>query len=1303
MVHQAATSPLARSRRTLPVLILSILAALSVAPGLPARLFATASPALPRVDLVESGPGFVRLLFKGPELADLSSGLSPGTYGNRDLSQLPVEFLRHYTSSALVGVPLEGDVELIVLEAHTLGHAVGDVPADLRCDGPVWVEDPAYLRHQRIASIGFGPNAEGPNGATVYDLVLVELRFPVVDGRAPALDGFESSYRATIVNYEQSRRWRQVPGGAGAAKLTQSEVLPEEGMFRLTVRSNGLYRVSGEDFEAAGADLKAIDPDRIRLLYAGGLTLGRSTRVSTGVTLQEIPVVVEDGDDGRFDRDDAILFYGEGVERWDYGLSSGYFWRKNLYTKDNVYWVDLAGATEGIRVEERSGATNRLPAGIINQYRERVHEEDERQILRQLEGINSGYDWYWEVFNGNARNFTFVVNDAVSGIPASVRVAFFGWTNESHLFDLFWNGDDLGRRVFTKSPPDTITAVAVAGATEGLNQLGVFHRDQHTTRLDWYEVDYVRRLVARSGELNFDWPTAGDGGLINAVIGTVGQFQLSGFGAADGVPRVFSISGDVQEIVDFDYDPATGAIAFQDTFSGPGRAPSYIASQPTRWKRPAAIVRDTQQRLRNSANRADYVLISHGEFMPASRRLGQWRAIDERLGPPLQVMVVDVQDIYDEFSGGLIDPMAIRTFVKYAVDNWAVPPVYITLMGDGTYDHKNNSGVSHTNWIPPYQDGESTYDEWYVRTGVDRAPDAAIGRLPVQSLDEAEALVDKIIAYDRDPETGPWQAQVMLVADDISNPQVPGQHEAFFLIDAEFMAMGDMPPDLDMTKLYIGTYQLEGRTKPKARDEFVRLLNKGALIVTYLGHGNPAVLAHEQIFLLSRDLGSVANGRRLPFIYTAASQVGVFDDPTRESMPETLVKKPDGGAIGFISATRVGFHNSNVLLARRFHRQMYRSGRDHVPVGLALMEAKQISGITHENRTNIQRYSLMGDSAQRLNRPRLTVVLDVPDTLEALMEVDVAGHVLGQDGTVRTDYQGEVLVRAFDSAAQSEIEGLPYEQLGAPIFRARVPVVDGRFNTRFRVPKDITYRASRGRISAYALDSAAEPAFGSRAGLVLEGTAATAGTDGTGPSIAVAFAGQAGFRTGDFVSPRATLAAVLSDDSGINITGETGHEIELWIDDTEVMAVTEFFTAVTDHTQGVVEFSLGTLEPGEHTIRLKAWDTFNNSSVEESSFVVAEAADAALAGVLFHPNPTTDGTGHFIYTLTAASSRVRIQVFALSGRRVDDVDGDTRLGYNQVAWSPASQLANGTYFYRLEALLDSGETVEHDGWVQVLR
>ena len=227
------------------------------------------------------------------------------------------------------------------------------------------------------------------------------------------------------------------------------------------------------------------------------------------------------------------------------------------------------------------------------------------------------------------------------------------------------------------------------------------------------------------------------------------------------------------------------------------------------------------------------------------------------------------------------------------------------------------------------------------------------------------------------------------------------------------------------------------------------------------------------------------------------------------------------------------------------------------------------------------------------------------------------------------------------------------------------------------------------------------PAFGSRSGLVLAGTAPDVEPDEDGPEIVLAFARRPRFQSGDALSRRPVLQARLADPNGINITGETGHEIELWIDG-EVTSVTRFYTSLGDHRQGLLTYPLGDLEPGEHAIRLKAWDTFNNSSTVEAAFVAAEGTDSALDEILFHPNPTPDGRGHFTYTLSAAAESVEIRVFALSGRQVDRLQGGTDPGFNQVRWSPLG-LAAGTYLYRISARLDEGSPLEADGWIQVAR
>ena len=1219
-----------------------------------------------------------------------------------------------------VGIPLSGDARLELVEAREAGRVplAGMAAPRLLSAGPVLLGETGFLRRQRLVELGFGPRlSEDGDHLIIYDRIVADVYFDgagsTARGPRPRRDRWaEIAYRQIVLNYEQARTWRQsFPAPRPLAKRAQEGARRD--LVKIVVRHLGVYRISGNDLVEAGVSIDGIQPDRMRLLYAGGRVLGLANRVPLGLVRREIAMVVEDGGDGRFDLDDFILFYGEPPARWEYELARRSFrWRENRYTEENVYWLELDADEPGRRAQERSGAQLTSSPWRPTSYRARLHEEDERFILVQLSGINSGFDWFWEDFRGSARNFSTIIRDADPEQPVDIKVRFYGWSDKVHRFEVKWNGEFLGNRSYLGSAADTLRLTSPNGAQEGRNQLGLFHMDSNLTRLDWYELEFSRGFVDEGGELFFAWPPmpvdpeTGEQPRI-PVGGTVAEFRLSGF--TEAPPRIFSVSAaaNLKEIVDFIYDQSTGEVRFQDRFGGVGTPPMYAAATESRWRRPTSITIDPRTSLRTPDNGAEYVIITHSDFRTAADRLAAWRAVDDRFGEPLSVAVVDVEDIYDEFSGGMLDPMAIRTFVNYAVDNWDPAPFFVLLIGDGTYDYKNNSGTSHTNWIPPFQAGISTFDEWYVRIeGEDVFPDLAIGRLPVQSAAVAEGLVDKLIAYDRQPELGPWQSRVLLVSDDLNNPQNPSAFESYFIQDAEHMARRLLPEDLDLVKLYIAQFPLEGRTKPSARDEFVRRFNEGYLILTYLGHGNPEVLSHEQMFLLSRDQNLIDNGMRLPLMYTAASQVGVFDDPARQSMPEVLLNRPDGGVVGFISATRLGFHDTNMLLAREFHRLMYRNDDPHVPMGLALMAAKQnvdVPLLGSTGRVNVQRYSLLGDPAQRLSRPRLLVEMEMPDTLRALEEVHVEGRVLDPQRQLADDFNGQAWIRVFDSAVLSKLEGESFQQLGAPLFRGLVPVSAGRFAATFRTPKDINYRQNAGRASAYAWTETGGAAFGSSSGLVLAGTAEGVVADDEGPEIHIAFRDQRGFRSGDFVSANAVLEAEIRDPSGINITGETGHEIILQVDD-ETFKVTEFFSnRGGDYRTGIVEFELPTLDPGTHTLRLKAWDTFNNSAVSLAQLQVAQSGESVLSQVLFYPNPLKGDTGYFTYILSAPAESVRIRVFSLAGKLVDDLEGGNGPGYNQVEWRPPGSLANSSYLYRIQVALEDGGELIKTAAIQVVR
>jgi len=1263
----------------------------------------------PRLTVVKWGPDYARLLYEVDAVAAAAAVAAAEELagaGARGVASAVEAVLAPLAEATLVGVPQEGDVRLEILEAREVARLRADVAAHLangrQRTAPASLGEIGHLREQRVAGIRFGPSQEADGTIAVYDRIVAQVLMEggVTAPQARAVRSgerfAEALYAAAIANCEQARSWRGRSRGAGRP-VQQRESQDE--LLKIAVRSKGIFRITGEDLEEVGINLQDVQPARLRVLYGGGHILGRSTWVSAGVRREEIPIVVEDGGDGRFDASDCVLFYGEPAERWQ--LDPGkrrHVFLQNPYTDDNTYWLAVTGEQDGLRAARRSGKPTDPEALRPDRHRERIHQEDNRFVLQQLEGISSGYDWYWENFQGNARNFPFTLSEAVDD-PIQVRVQIWGWTVGSHSFDLRWNGRSIGRRTLAGTGPVAITARAVGGATEGENQLGIFHLGTELTRLDWIELEYSRRLVAREGELSFDWADAA-----RAADGTahrgVATFALSGF--AGVTPRVFDVADGLTEIAGSVHDPAAGVLVFQDEYRGSARSPLYVVATPSRWRRPAQISRDVPGHLRAEGNGAEYIIITHGDFRGAAERLGSWRARDDRFGNPLVTAVVDVADIYDEFSGGMLDPMAIRSFVHHAVLHWDPAPFFILLVGDGTYDYRNHSGTSHTNWMPAFQDGISMYDEWYVRiAGNDALPDLAIGRLPVRTAAEADGVVDKLIGYDREPETGPWRVRSLLIADDLLNPQ-SGRRESSFLIDAELMAHRYLPKDLDPVKLYLAQYRLEGRIKPRARDAFVRRFNEGALLLTYIGHGNPETLAHEQMFVLSRDFAAIDNGRRWPFMYTAASQVGVFDDPTRQSMPEVFVNAPDRGVIGFISATRVGFHASNMILARAFYTRMFRSGEHHVPVGLGLTVAKQVARVLENDakgRINVQRYSLLGDPAMRLARPVHQVELAMPDTLQALEEVHLEGRVVDASGRYLQDYEGLAQVQVFDSSAGSQLDGLPFMTMGAPIYRGLARVEDGLFRALFRVPKDITYRTWMGRASAYVWQNVRGSstgdlsAFGTVRGLNYEGTAQIGRLDETGPEITFGFGRRSGFDAGDFVGAEPVLRAVLADESGINIAGDTGHEIILSVDG-ELSQVTESYVSQNGgYRSGVLERQLGPLGPGVHTIGLKAWDSHNNSSRAETEIRVSEDGPGALSEVIFSPNPMMGDTGYFTYELAETAGDVRIQVYTVAGRLVDELEGTGYAGYNQVEWSASPDLAAGAYLYRIGAVLGSGAKV----------
>ncbi|MBT5057186.1 MAG: type IX secretion system sortase PorU, partial [Gemmatimonadetes bacterium] len=1182
-------------------------------------LSAAATQAAVRV--VDRGPGFVRLACP---------------IGSTDQGQ-----------RALVGIPLVGSPSLRILET----------PASAQM--AVRLGEVGFFRDQRIVELLIPPGSGVGEAESVSDSVVVEVSFePNSTGQALAARGAfyeELMYSGSIANYDQARSWRR--GQHVAKRAGRSQIPRPEGMFfKVTVQEEGIYRLTGAQLVTAGAPT-GIPVASLALYNGGGRPLAESGGAPSG--LNPVSFVLEDGGDGLLGTDDYILFYGQGTDRWiTEGDAAGQF-LSNPFTAANVYWLALDADTTTVSMPLDGSIDD--SSTIRTTYVAREHHEEQRAPLFIAPGsIPSGKQWYWELLQqGEARTLDVSHPDAASSV-ATLRTGFTTHAIADATVQILWDGATVTIQPLQR---DLVTVTQDRIEIDGEDgQLTIRGRSDSAAFFDWYEVEYERFLTAVDGELLFDGVQTGEA-----------AYALTGF---ERPPRVFDISAaGLTQIVGATHDASLGRFSFAAPILSPPRRYAVVADSA--FKTPTGVELRQLGELTGSGG-ADYIVITHTDFLSAAQDLAHWRATDDRFAPAPVTRVVDVEQIYDDFSGGLFDPTAIRDFLRHAHDQWAPAPSFVVLFGDGTYDYRNHSGTSPGNWMPPYEDGESTYDEWYTHvSGNDALPDMAIGRLSVQTSDEARTVVDKLINYDRDPEFGAWQGRILLVSDDTFNADEPHLVETMFTQDSEDLAARFLPQELDLEKLYLVEFPFEGRFKPKARDAFVRRFNEGAVLLTWVGHGNSRVFAHEHVFVLPTDLQAIDNGGRQPFVFAAASQMGVFDDPDLDSMPEALIKWPHGGAIGMIAATRIGFHNSNIALARSFHAGMFTSGRRFVPVGMALLEAKLATDTFRENE---RRYTLFGDPLMRLSMPTLGIALQTADTLRALGVERLEGEIIGEDGALLQGFNGEARVQVFDSVVgrRETLQGevLEYDQPVATLFRGIFPVVDGRFAGEFPVPKDITYRGTRGRISVYA---AAEQgaAFGSRGGLIMSGTAADAQPDFAGPKISIGFSGQA-FLSGDFVSPKVRLQATIEDPSGINIAGDVGHEIMLTVDG-ERTDVTSLFHTGEDYRVGGVMIDLPVLEDGPHEIILEAWDTHNNWS--ESRVTAVVSPGQRIDDAVFFPNPTSD-TGHFTFSLSAPAT-VRIRIYTVSGRVVDEIKAHGLRGHNQILWAPTLSLAGGSYLYRI--------------------
>ncbi len=702
-----------------------------------------------------------------------------------------------------------------------------------------------------------------------------------------------------------------------------------------------------------------------------------------------------------------------------------------------------------------------------------------------------------------------------------------------------------------------------------------------------------------------------------------------------------------------------------------------------------------------------------------------------------RVKIVAADELFNEFSSGTPDANAYRRYVKMLYDRAQSnndAPKYLLLFGPCVWDNRmltnECKSLNPDDFLLAYEsensfnaincyvdDGFFTYlddgEGNNLTSPIEKLDmgDVAVGRLPAYSEEMAKIMVDKTINYVENHNAGDWENTIMVMGDDGNNN--------IHMRDADETAslLQTMHPAYNVRKVMWDAYNevtsSTGNTYPEVTDIIKRQQAKGALIMDYYGHGRADQMSHENVLTLA-DFEAF-NNKNLPLWVFAACDIMAFDG-VEDNIGVTAMTNSNGGAVAVFGTTRTVYENYNHILNKAFMKYVLSSDNGKpTTIGEAQRLAKnEVIRLGSDPTVNKLQYTLLGDPAIALNQPTGTVVIDsingkkIGDgsTVNAYagQTARVAGHVVAD-----ASMKGTVSLQVLDSKqlitchenASAEVKDtvFTFYDRQKTVFNGTDSVTNGKFHVSFVVPYDISYGGS-GQLHAFAMaDDYATTANGYTDAIVLDDSN-TQKTDTIGPKI-FCYLNSPEFVNGDEVNTSPYFVARLSDDSGINATGNgVGHNLELVIDGDANMTYDlndNFAYDFGSHVSGSTYYSIPTLEPGSHSLLFRAWDTMNNSSEAQLRFNVVKSLKPRIYSVDVTKNPASSSTTFIVsHSLEGCQVDVTIDVFDMSGRQLWTYrESGTQAGSYSVDWnlttSNGQRLQTGVYLYRIRLAADGSQ------------
>jgi hypothetical protein len=860
----------------------------------------------------------------------------------------------------LVAVPAGADAEVEVLEASAAtvhrglrlepvalpvpDETDGIIRPSLRfeIDAQLYAQDADYppalgelgekarLRDQDVVPLRVHPVQYNPVRAALrhHARILLRVRFvkPLGAAAGPAPRAlsphFDRLLQRLVVNPSRVLGAAPPPPGAAGAPLTGG-AMSGGARVKLGVESDGFYQVTGAELQAAGLDIASVDPQKLRLLEGG----------------EEIAIRVVGEGDGVLDPGDTVEFFGRRMT--------------TEFTRRNVYFLE-EGTVVGLRMSDRD-VTPSGTAPVQVTHFATVHAEDGNSQYWQAMPNGNGLDHYfWQrLFSPSTNPFAVTLPNATStSATANIRVALHGRTdpvqNPDHHTRAIVNGNSVDDQLWNGQIPfQHAASFSQSLLNPGANTVSIELVDDtgapvDSLYLNWIEIDYTADLAAIADELRFLGDQSGST-----------EYRVTDF--TDPAIELYDVT-DPAGVVRCTGGDVTGpggdkTLAFEDDTSV---AREYFAVEGSAKRSVVSIELDEPSDLHATSNGADYIVISHEDFLDSMTPLLQLRAAQG-----LRTFSVDVTDVYDEFSFGVFDPTAIRDFIQYAYQSWQPPPpTFVVLVGDANQDYLDNLGTGAPDFLPTHlfetlYYGQFPEDNFYAMvSGDDILPDVLLGRISVQTAAEADAVVAKIVSYEAAASAAAWNQDALLVADD-----EPGG----FAAALDSLASTFLPVVFTASKVYLDDFP----STAAARTALFGEINAGAVLTSYLGHGSVEKWAGENL-LTTSDLPLFANTGMYPFITTLDCINGYYPHPDVPlSLAEALLNEEDAAAAAVWSPTGLGFLSEYISIGEELFENLFTEGE--TVIGAATVDAVTTAYLNFTaSSDNVRDLVLFGDPATRL-------------------------------------------------------------------------------------------------------------------------------------------------------------------------------------------------------------------------------------------------------------------------------------------------------------------------------------------------